>query len=1038
MTVSLLRRLLANHVLANLLFLLVIALGVISYRELPRAKDPEVNFNWVTIITVLPGASARDVEKRITDPLEEALQRAGLDLRFVSSTSREGVSNIVVRFNKIEPRAFENQVTDLRREVQNAYTDELPEEAEAPLVYEITSSNALPAATVVVSSPGDDENLRRAARNIKRDLERIAGVDRINDLGLLEPELHVAFAPERLEGLGVNPVDLADTVRAYFRDVSAGDLETRDGLWIVRLVGTDADPGHLARLPVTSARGVVELGELARVYRATEEPTELVRFEGRPAVLLPVTKTAGANVLELLDRLRAYLAERNAVAAVTGVRLQLVDDQTVSTRRAIGLMQSNAVIGLALVLIVAWAFLGTRIALLTGIGIPFTLAGTFLVLGLLGMSLNNAVLLGAVIALGMLVDDAVVVVETVYQHLQRGVAAMDAAIAALREVFAPVTTSVMTTIAAFLPLMLMPGLLGDYMRVVPLTVSVALVISLIEAYWMLPAHIAALRVGFDRRSPVHTLRRRLTHRLRLAYTRTLLKALRAPRATFAVALALFAAALAVVATGRVPMSFFTFDPSRLFYVNVEMPAGATLEQTSRMLATLEARVRTALEPGEARALVNYAGQMFTETEPLFGDTVGQIMVSLAPQTPEGRSTVEIADAVRAAIAGVEGARNLWVFEVRDGPPVTKPINVKIRGDEFADIEAAAARLVDYLARVPSIHDVTLDYRPGNPELSLRLDGEAIQRAGLDPLAVSRSLAMLADGEHVAAFQHQGEEVTVRVVAERRPDAQVQDLLRQPIALPGGGSMPLGELVRTRWSAGRHNIRHYNFRRTITLEADIDRERIDVVSANRLIREAWERELRGELAGVDLEFSGELDDIDESLAALPKLFLLGVGLIYLILGTQFRSYWQPLMILVTVPLAFTGVALGLLLTGNPLSLYTMYGVVALGGIAVNAAIVLISAANDRLERGMSLLHATVYAARRRVIPILITSLTTIAGLFSLAAGLAGKSLVWGPVATAIVWGLAFSTVLTLFVVPLLYHLSMGGTARRLAAARAAGV
>jgi len=248
------------------------------------------------------------------------------------------------------------------------------------------------------------------------------------------------------------------------------------------------------------------------------------------------------------------------------------------------------------------------------------------------------------------------------------------------------------------------------------------------------------------------------------------------------------------------------------------------------------------------------------------------------------------------------------------------------------------------------------------------------------------------------------------------------LLRETIALPDGRSVAIGELVQAEQGLGVNNIRHYNFRKTITLEADIDKDKIDTVKANKLIADEWKK-LQNDHPTIDLDYTGILDDIKTSLDSLLILFLFGIGVMYIILGTQFRSYFQPLMILVTIPLAFTGVVMGLLVTGNPLSLYTLYGVVALAGISVNAAIVLISAANARLENGMSLLHATVYAARRRVIPVLITSLTTIAGLFSLATGLAGHSLIWGPVATAIVWGLAFSTVLTLFVIPMLYRIFM---------------
>jgi multidrug efflux pump subunit AcrB len=1019
---SFLQRFLANHVLANLTFSLILVIGGFSYLQMPRAKDPEINFNWISIFTFYPGAAAEDVEKRITDPIEDALRSSIKDIKFVSSTSREGISNILVRFNQISDDEFDKRLTDLRREVQNTYSSELPEESEDPVVYEITTSNAFPSATVVVTSAGNDENLRRQVRNITKDLELINGVDRINDLGVDEPELHITFIPERLEGLGIVPGDLSDTVRAYFRDVSAGDIKTDDGQWIIRVEGTSADPGSLAKYPVTTARGIVPLGELAEFTRTTEEATEIVRFNDEPAALLAITKQANTNVLELVDEVRAYIDERNRYSTNTGVNIYLVDDQTISTRNALSLMQTNAIIGLLMVLLVTWLFLGSRIAVLTSIGIPFTLAGTFLILNIMDISLNNTVLLGVVIALGMLVDDAVVVVESIYQRLQRGMAPMRAALDALQEVFAPVTTSVMTTMAAFLPLMLMPGILGDFMMVIPMVVTLALAVSLLEAYWMLPAHVIAANIDLTNPSRTQQRRERFTHWIRYSYIKLLLKALRYPVISITTVLSVFTLAALIVAGGHIRLNFFEGDELRLFYVNIEMPRGATLNDTSEMLLNVQERALEVIRPHELRSLVTYAGQQFTATEPLFGDTVGQIMISLVPDENGSRTVEEISEVVTEAVFGFPGTLNVSLLRMKDGPPTSRPINVKIRGDEITEIKSAATALTNFVQSNPLFSDVTLDDRPGNPELVLSFDGDAIQRAGISPSVVSRSIQSFVDGEIVTDFQDQGEKVKVRVQAKQDEWGDVENLLRQTIALPDGRSVALGELVDAERGLGINNIRHYNYRKTITLEADIDKDKIDTVQANDLIAEEWKR-LQKDHPTIDLDFTGILDDIKTSLDALIVLFLFGVGIMYIVLGTQFRSYWQPLMILVSIPLAFTGVVLGLLVTNNPLSLYTLYGVVALAGISVNAAIVLISAANTRLENGMSLLHATVYAARRRVIPVLITSLTTIAGLFSLATGLAGTSLIWGPVATAIVWGLAFSTVLTLFVIPMLYRLFM---------------
>ncbi|MBL1142728.1 MAG: efflux RND transporter permease subunit [Proteobacteria bacterium] len=1017
-------RFLNNHVLANLTFSLVLVIGFLSYLEMPRAKDPEINFNWVNIMTIFPGASSIDIEKRITSPIEDTIRRSIQDIRFISSTSRSGISNILIRFNQLDERTFDKRLNDLRREVQNTYTDELPDDAEDPFIFEVTTSNAYPSASVAITSAGNDENLRRQTRNIKKDLERVKGVDRINDLGLNDPELHIEFYPERLEGLGITPADLTDTIRTYFRDISAGDVKTDDGQWIVRIEGTNADPGTLANYPVVTAEGIVPLGNLADLSRSTEEPAEIVRFNGQPATLLAITKQSTTNVLELVDDIKSYIKERNVYSDATGVELFLVDDQTISTREALKLMQTNALIGLSMVLLVTWAFLGSRIAILTSIGIPFTLAGTFLILNAAGMTLNNMVLLGVVIALGMLVDDAVVVVESIYQRLQKGMNGLQAATESLNEVFAPVTTSVMTTMAAFLPLMLLPGILGEFMKVIPIVVTLALAISLFEAYWMLPAHVIASKMNLNNPSKQQQKREAATHWIRIKYTRLLLKALRYPVHSIITVLFIFGLAVGTVASGKIRFNFFEADALRLFYVNIEMARGTTLEETDKVLYKIEQEVLKQINPDELRATLIYSGQQFTETEPLFADTVGQIMVSLNPYENGGRSVDEIADEVEANVLNIDGPVNISLLRMKEGPPTSRDINVKIRGDEFSEIKAAADRLVKFLKTDKRFSNITLDYRPGNPELVLRYDGEAIKRAGINPSVISRSISAFVDGEIVNDFQDQGEEVKLRVLAKQNNWYDIEELLRQTISLPDGRSIAIGELVIPEHGYGQHNIRHYNFRRAITLEADIDKGVIDTVAANDLIVEEWKL-MQKDYPNVDLDFSGVLDDINESMGAIGILFLFGLGLMYIILGTQFRSYFQPLLILlVTVPLAFTGVVLGLLVTNNPISLYTLYGVVALSGISVNAAIVLISAANSRLQAGMSLLHATVYAARRRVIPIIITSLTTIAGLFSLASGWAGSSLIWGPVATAIVWGLAFSTMLTLFAIPMLYRIFMG--------------
>ncbi|WP_424858929.1 efflux RND transporter permease subunit [Tepidimonas sp. HKU77] len=1035
----LLRALITNHPLANIAFAVVMLLGLLAYVQMPRERDPEINFNWVNVTTVLPGASAEEVERLVTNPLEDAIQGVA-DIRFVSSSSRENVSSLLVRFGDIDERTFDKRMNDLRREIQNKASAELPDEAREPRVLEFSTSNGFPTAIMRLTGPADDEVLRREGRRIRQALERLRGVDQVFASGLRDPELLVRPDPAALAVRGLTAADVADALRAHWRDTAAGTLATRQGVWTIAVSGVELDPERLAQLTVTSAvrpGAFARLGDVAQVTWARAKPSQLASMDGQPAISLALTKKARVNTLRLLDDVRAFIERENAVLATQGLQLTLTDDQTIPTREAIDVMQTNALYGVVLVLAVSWVFLGWRIGVLVALGIPFSLLGTFAVLQGMDYTLNISVLLGVVIALGMLVDDAVVVVEAIYYRIERGQAALPACLDGIAEVWKPVLASVATTLAAFLPLMLMPGIVGKFMFIIPFVVTLALLISLVEAFWMMPVHVAMMKVRLDQPGRVQRWRNRFNRALRLRYGQALVVVLRRPWTFLGLGALVVAGAAALLATGVVRVQFFAFDPIRAFYVNVDMPASASLEETLAETERVEQVVRRhlrgvgdAAQGHEARAVTSTAGLKFTQTEPVYGDAYGQVFVSLNPRTPGAREVQEVVEAMRREVETLPGPGRKSFTLLSGGPPAGKPISVKVRGDDFDQIQAAADALKAVIATLPGTRDIQDDNIPGRGMLRLTLQPEALRELGIGPAQATRLVRLAVDGEVVAFTREAGDKIELRV-RQRLLDAPPPDpsaLLATPVTLPNGQVTQLGALVQAELQPTRGFIRHHNLRRAITVEADLDKAVLDTTEANRRIQAAWDT-LRLQHPGVDLDFSGELEDINESLAAMQQLFLLGVGLIYLILAAQFRSYGQPLMILVTVPLAFAGVAIGLAITRHPLSLYTLYGVIALTGIAVNSAIVLIDAANDRLRQGLGLMHAIVWAARRRVVPILITSTTTIGGLVSLAFGLGGQSLLWGPVASAIVWGLLVSTALTLFMVPLLYGLFMRPVAAR---------
>jgi multidrug efflux pump subunit AcrB len=548
---------------------------------MPREQDPEINFNWVAITTVLPGASAEDVERLVTEPLEDAVGGVS-DVRFVLSNSRENVSSMLVRFLEIDERTFDKRMADLRREIQSKTGSELPSDAEDPVILEITTSNGFPTASMMLLGQADDENLRVHARRIRSSLERMAGVDQVMAAGLRNPEILVSPNPQALAARGLLATDVADTLSSWWRDTTGGTLKTQGGAWSVGVKGVVTDPQALANLPVTSTSrpGVSALlGDVARIERARAPASQLAATEGRDAVSLAITKKTRVNTLDLVDELKAFIERENQVLAEVGLELVLTDDQTGPTREAIGVMETNALYGVIMVLAVCWLFLGWRIGMLVAIGIPFSLMGTFAVLNAMDHTVNVSVLLGVVIALGMIVDDAVVVVEAIFYRMQRGQAALEASLDAIVEVWKPVVASVATTMAAFLPLMLLPGIVGKFMFVIPFVVTLALLISLFEAFWMMPVHVSAVGVRFDRPSRVQLWRERFNRGLRLRYGQALAYVLRRPKRFAGVGALAVVAAVALLVTGVVRVQFFAFDPIRAFYVNVDMPESATLEET---------------------------------------------------------------------------------------------------------------------------------------------------------------------------------------------------------------------------------------------------------------------------------------------------------------------------------------------------------------------------------------------------------------------------------------------------------------------------
>lgn len=1003
-----------SHRLADLILALVLFLGAWAYYAMPRAQYPEVELNWVAVAVVWPGATARDVEREIALPLEAAARRVG-DVRFVAATSRDHIATLLVRFHDLDQGRFERRLAALDREIRQASAD-FPKDARPPQVIELTSSNFFPTAMVVVSAGTADSasngHVCELAEATRDKLEKLPGVSRIWTYGMRSRELAVTFDPAALEQHAVSLEDLTRTVAEQTRSLPAGMADMGGRRYAMRVEGLNPNPDFLAEIPITGADGrMVEIGEVARVASGIAPARELVRLDGKPAVLLSVIKRENVNTLALTEAIHALVKNTNTAFGVP--ILTLLDDQSATTREAIGVMEANALFGLGVVLLVTWFFLGHRLALLTSIGVPFALAGMFLALHLMGHTLNVSVLLGVAIVLGIPLDDAVVVAEAIRLRLAAGMERTAAVSAALKEVARPVTASIFATCLAFAPLLFLPGLMGRFMFVTPLAVMLTLLCSLLASLWILPRHAVAWGDG----GADSGWRDAFARHLRRFYGKGLLWNMRRPAPVFVLFTSVFLLAGASLALEWVKPRWFASDPLRVFNVNLQMPPASHLETTLAAARELELAAKRIARPGELNATLAMAGLQFTPSELVIGEQMGQVTISLAPQSASGRSVNDYVAALRPALQAA-GVESISVQVLSADLPMLSSLSLRLTGASLDRLAEAARDLRLALAEQPGFNDMNDDAGFSQPRLTLQVDAPAAARAGLDPFKLAAMVRLHFEGVVVGKIDDGEQSLEVVVRGQVMNQAEVQGWLMKPWRLPDGRTVNPAELFTVTMESTPGELRRVNGERAITLHAGFDQDRITARQAVETVDAAWAA-IAPRHTGVSLQQGGELDDVKASLRDLIAFLFLGFVLMYALLAVQFGRLVLPLVILATAPMALAGVVLGLLISGQPITLYTLYGCVALSGVAVNASIVLVSAGEDRLARGLPSLAAAFYAGRRRLVPIIITTLTVIGGLVSLAFGWGGDSLLWGPLAASIIWGLVVATPLTLFVTPLMH-------------------
>ncbi|MDA3958330.1 efflux RND transporter permease subunit [Oceanispirochaeta sp.] len=1001
-----------NPVFVNILMVTLLVLGGLSLSRMPREQFAEVPFYWVTILVPYPGVAAEDVEKLITIPIENEMQ--GLDnLDQIQSLTTEGVTSVRVAFDSgISSDEFDKLFQDVRTRFSKV---SLPEGTLDSLVDDFSSNDFLPVVEVVLSGRGSYTSMINEAERLYEQLIRISDVSSVDLIGARDRQIFIEVNRTRLEALGLSVNEVVQSLQGQNSNIPGGTLNTGKRQYLVRTMGEVKSVDELDSIivrQIPGEEGFLSIADVASILDGYDPRGVRSRFNGDTAVTLRIAKIPGGNSLKIVEKTRALLEDWEPTLP-EGISLNVQNDSTIQIRDSINVLVNNALFGLFLLVILLFAFVGLRNALMTALGIPVTFAVTFLILDMTGETFNSNTLFALVLVLGLIVDHAIVIIENSFRLEQSGLERHQAAIQGTNQVVMPVFAATATTVAAFIPLMLLPGTIGKFLRIIPLTVSIALIVSTLEAVFFLPSHYADWWGG---RKKARTEERYFKY-VKQGFSR-LLKWLYNRRKRVVLLVILFMIA-SFSLSPFLAQDLFSAEDFTLFYIDLDLPSGSNLDSTENLISRFEERLVPLVGNGEIAGINSYVGFRGESGGNTVQGNLGQIVVDLT-EKGEGRqrSIIAIMNEAKDLTSDIPGADQVLFRRATNGPPTSSAVSFRLFGNSYEDLTRVSSVLAESLSEYPELYNVKDNYEPGTPELRVIVDGARAARYGLNAVYIGQFLRASLDGVKASTFFQNNEEVDIIIGFSSSGTLKAEELSQLKIIAPSGQQIPLSSLKRLEQGSALASIRRLDGKREITITADAY-DKSNLRDINGRIKSLYEEEFQQRYPDMSLSVGGAFSDLDDLLIQIAQIFLLGIFLIYLILGAQFNSYSQPFLILMTIPFAFVGVVLYLFLSGTPFSTTVLYSAVALAGIAVNDSIVLISFINELRKDGLPLADAVFSATETRLRPILLTTLTTIAGLLPTALGLGGESVVWGPMASTIIFGLIFSTLTALILIPCFY-------------------
>lgn len=985
-----------NAISIFLLAFVILIMGVSAYQQIPKEQFPEVDFPTVYVNTPYFGNSAEDIESLVTRPIEREIQsvRGVKDIR---STSIQDYSVITVEFES------DVDIDDATRKVKDAIDKakgDLPNDLDAePTVLDINLSE-IPIITVNVSGNYSNEELKEYAELVKEDIEELDQISEVDLKGSVEREVKVDVDLAKMQAVGLTFRDIESAISSENITLSGGELVKNNFRRSVRVKGEFESVDELNDLIVKSEnRRAIYLKDIAAVSFGYEERTSIARVDGLPVISLDVVKRSGTNLLEASDEIKLILDEARKELP-SDISLTTFNDQSINTRTQVSNLENSIVSGVILVTLVLLFFLGLRNASFVGLAIPLSMLMGILFLYATGVTLNVVVLFGLILALGLLVDNAIVVVENIYRYMQEGYSSVQAAKYGAGEVAVPIIVSTATTLAAFLPLAFWPGLVGSFMQYLPITLIVVLTSSLFVALVINPVFTSAL-MKVDERSEEAQVRSRKRRNiltgsgimlvlgivfhfagfqlgrnlmgfvllitlmnyfllrpaafafqnnflpiLENIYDKFIRAALRFPFMVFGGTFVLLFAAIGLLAVRTPKVIFFpTADP---IYINVfvEMPLGTDIEATDTRMKEIEETVEEVVKPywGIVEAVLSQIGENTSDPnsppEPGASPNKGRITVSFVPsEERDGISTFKIMEEIRRSVRKFPGVE-IVVDKNADGPATGKPINIEVSGEEMDQLAILSEKLISFInsKNIPGIEQLKADISIGKPELIVNVDRDAARRYEVSTFEVANAIRTAVFGTEVSKYKEGEEDYPIMVRLDEKYRNDIEDLLTQRIVLNGGTQVPISAVADIEYSSTFSAVKRKNLDRAITIYSNV----LQGYNANEIITQIDDYLAIYDFPeGVSYEFTGEQQQQAEDLSFLFGAFALALVTIFLMIVAQFNSVLSPIIIVLSILFSTIGVFLGYAFSGRDISVvFTGVGIISLAGVVVNNAIVLI--------------------------------------------------------------------------------------------------